>query len=73
MFLQKYESIVSTIITISNQNLDNDKINKIYKILKLIVKNVDPILGDSSKVDLLYKILDNLNKKAGNFLLRKII
>jgi len=73
MFLQKYESIVSTIITISNQNLDNDKINKIYKILKLIVKNVDPLLGDSSKVDLLYKILDNLNKKAGNFLLRKLI
>jgi len=71
MFLEKYESIVSTIITISNQNLDNDKINKIYKILKLIMKHVDPLLADSSKIEHLYKILDNLNKKAGNFLLRK--
>jgi hypothetical protein len=64
-FLENYESIVSTIITISKHELTSEKINKIYKILNLIIMKIDALLSDLSKIDYLYKILDSLNKNAG--------
>ena len=40
----------------------------IYKILNVIVKYIDPFLNSLPKVQELYLILDNLNKKCGGLL-----
>jgi len=60
-----YEKIISTIITITNQNLNNENINKLYKILNVIMKYIDSLMNDLNKIEYLFKILDNLNKIAG--------
>jgi len=65
-FIIDYEKIISFIITFSNHKLTNENITKLFKILNLIMKYIDPLLNDLTKVEYLFKILDNLNKKAGD-------
>ena len=67
-FLENYEIIVSTIITISKNELTSEKINKIYKILNLIMMKIDKILSDLTKIEYLYTISDILNKNAEEYL-----
>jgi len=72
-FLIDYEKIITTLITLSNQKLTNENITKLFKILNFIMKFIDPLLNDLSKVEYLFKILDNMNKKAGDQLQSIII
>jgi len=72
-FLNNYEKLISTIITVSNQTLTNDNITKLFEILNLIIKYIDPLLNDITKFEYLFSILDKLNKKVGDKLLSIII
>jgi len=65
-FYDNYEKIISTIITITNEKLDNKNIDKLLKILNIIMKYVDSLLNDLNKIEYLFRILDNLNRIAGD-------
>ena len=71
-FITEYDIIISTLIGVSSQNFDYDKIYTIYKILNLIVKYIDPLLNDLVKLQYLYSILDNINNKFGSLLKGKL-
>ena len=63
-FLKEYDIIISTLIIVSNNDFDNDKIDTINKLLNIIVKFIDPLLNSLPKIQNLYSILDNINKKT---------
>lgn len=67
-FLQDYDSIISTLLTITSEEFEQVKVNTILNILTVIIVNIDPLINEMSKVQVLYSILDNLNKKAGSYL-----
>lgn len=64
-FLQDYDNIISLLISITNAEFNEENINTLFKILSLIIENIDPLLADYARVNNLYIILDNLNIKAG--------
>ena len=67
-FLKEYDIIISTLIIVSNNDFDNDKIDTINKLLNIIVKFIDPLLNSLPKIQNLYSILDNINKKTAKIL-----
>ena len=67
-FITEYDIIISTLIEVSSQEFSDEKIAIIYKILNLIVKFIDPLLNYLPKLQSLYSILDNINKKCGELL-----
>ena len=58
-FINEYDNIISTLIEVSSQNFDDEKINTIYKILDIIVKFIDPLLDNLSKLQNLYSIFSS--------------
>ena len=70
-FNTEYDIIISTLIAIT-KNFDDEKIDIINKILKSIIKFIDPLLDDLIKLQYLYTILDNMNNKFGTQLESKI-
>jgi len=45
--------------------LNNENIDKLFKILNVIMKYIDSLMKDLNKIEHLYKIIDKLNKIAG--------
>jgi len=71
-FVENFDNFISTLITISNSNIDQQKINKTCEILDLIMKYYDPIYFDDNQLNSLYTIYDNMNKKFGDYLKSKL-
>lgn len=65
-FLKEYDVIISTLVNVSSKDFDNDKIDIINNILIVIVKFINPLLNNLPKIQNLYTIIDNINKKTGN-------
>jgi len=63
---QDLENIVARIMSISNQPFDKDKLLIVNNSIKIIVDNIDPLLQYIDKMQNVYRILDNIFKKASS-------
>jgi len=61
---QDLENIIVTILNISNQNFDKEKIKILNNSLNIIIQNIEPLLQYVDKIQNVYRILDNILKKA---------
>ena len=63
-FVTNYENVIANLINISDSNLDQEKLNIIFKILNSVITFIDPILSNLERLNNLYKILDTIHKKC---------
>jgi len=61
---QDLENIIARILSISNEQFDKDKLIIINNSIKLILENIEPLLQYIDKMQNVYRILDNIFKKA---------
>ena len=58
------ENIIARILDISNQQFDKEKLIIVNNSIKVIVDNIEPLLQYKEKMQNVYRILDNIFKKA---------
>lgn len=63
---QDLENIISKILDISNKPFDLDKLLIVNKSIKVIVDNIEPLLQYIDKMQIVYRVLDNIFKKASS-------
>jgi len=70
-FLENFDKVISFILNFSNKNLEDIDFQNIFELLDIIVNNIDSLLDDLKKMQILYSIMDNfsknLNLKRKNF------
>ena len=60
------ENIIAKILQISNQNFNVTKIPIINNSIQAILDNIEPLLQNIDKMQNVYRILDNIFRKASS-------
>jgi len=61
-FFENIEKVLSFLLEFSYKNLKNIDLGKLFDILDLIINNIDPLLDEMNKINILYEILDNFSE-----------
>jgi len=65
-FFDNFDKVITFLLGLSKKNLKDINFQILYDLLEIIVNNIDPLLDDSSKTEILIKIIDNLSINIEN-------